>query len=352
MNIFYKPPKNVYTYEQVDEYYRNRRYLILLYGILEWEDTVDDEFINNITSEDLRRYYNICGFKHEEEFIKNLSVRSEEYKKDIVKNYEYFWNFDGNKKYLQEFKRPISSLYNTTDVVNFLRRFQSGLSYDRILMYNPGREPVTLQKAIQDCEKETKVIIKEHYSLFNLLGLQCFSISETNDKGHTAIKGYFYYRNEPLPMTIPLGLGMSFVKAPLTNQLTHEIIHAIQNCYTPFYKYPKELVEIPAMCIERKSMEVNQQYIDRNIALAIADIKADDPDTFDNVFNEESKSTPKVKVSNRFWHYIHYPRQYYAYVLGLIIPFKDDDIERWTKSAEACKIDVEKLISSRIYTKS
>lgn len=326
MNIFYKVPDKITYFKQVDEYYDNRKYIIMLYKWMGWKDKTNDLFLKNIKIPELRRYYNICDFPEESEFTKNAISHRQEYNSDTNKYYEQYWNYDGNYRILSKFVKPQHSLFNSEKLCAFLKKYQSGKEYYKIMLCQPVRITISIEEAINICAKETNTIIIPAWSFFGFLRYKKYHIYDNCENKYNENKfiGSFYFKeNTGQPCTTPLGLGLSFIESPMTHQLTHELVHAVQNCFTVFYRNPKELVELPAMILEKKYSMFSQEFIDKTIALSLADMNSDDPYTFDKIFNEESKSTPPIKVSNRMWHYLNYPRQYYSYALGLIVPYNN-----------------------------
>lgn len=362
MNLFYSVPESVDTVEAVDKYYANRKYIMLLYDAVSVTDKTHEKFMSKITVPHVKVYYNITGYAHKSTIERNRVIGLQEYiaararkpvgdeKKDIE---EKFWNVTFNTDILNEFdrKQNNNSHFDPEHVLKFLQRHNPREHVDYILSSTTEYAPISIDDAIIQCEAATETRLKARWSLFNLFGYKCYSVV---DERMRQTIGTVYVKIGPgNPQTIPLGKGMSLIKSPkhtepnrVTHQLTHELVHGVQYCFNNFYDIPKEIVELPAMALENTLAPASSAVIQKTVALSIADILADDVETFDTIFKEQAISTPPLNVANRFaWHYINYPRQYYSYALGLLVKPQRGDIATWVRSPLSCIEAVQKLIA-------
>lgn len=143
--------------------------------------------------------------------------------------------------------------------------------------------------------------------------------------------GYFYWQvcGGDHPRTIPLipaggdKSSLSLVVANEDFNLPHEITHAVQYCFIPFWEVPKEEVEIPAMMVEtmvrrKKGVPFPPLFLRKQAALALADLLSSDPEEFNRNFETWGKFKDAGHIASRFWHYSNYDKKYYSYVLGLL----------------------------------
>jgi hypothetical protein len=122
----------------------------------------------------------------------------------------------------------------------------------------------------------------------------------------------------PLLTTTP----MQFISTTNNINLVHELTHGVHFTFVPFYKIPKDLVEVPSMCIENSireihAMQFTQRDISRQVALSIADLVANSPDEFNELYEKYACITNAGDVRARMWHFTNAPFKYYAYALGM-----------------------------------
>ncbi len=361
MNPFYRLPNIVDTVDLVDKYYANRKYIMLLYDALSITDATHKKFMSATTVPRVRSYFNISDYVHKEALEENSKAGLQEYVTARRRNFEgddrksieeKFWNVDFNTKLLNEFDRKQhESLFDLQHVVKFLRRHHPNKPTEYILSSGTQYQPIDIKDAVLQCEAATETRLKSRWSIFNLLGYKCFSV--TDERTQENIGTVYVKISAGNPHTIPLGKGMSLIKSPpgsiagsVTHQLSHELVHGVQYCFNKFYDIPKEVVELPAMALENALVPASEECLQKTIALSIADILADNVETFDTIFKETAQSTPPLNVANRFaWHYINYPRQYYSYALGQLVKPDHGDIAAWVRSPQMCIEHVRKLLA-------
>lgn len=395
MNPFYKLRTSYNKSQDIEEYYNNRRYFVLLNLLFNQTDTVDDEFQKRVTGSAVKSYFNVCNQSDlVKEFETNMSKGRAEYvadqrnpklsqeEKDM--SYTQFWSWNGNQSVLDKYQRSDTKdlLFNPTKLEKYLRSKKTNTTTPYIMRIKPDYKNVPIKDSIKIVEDIAHIIIIKSFSflcLFLMLlnwitwllsklricnhmnkKLSCYNIYSLHHKQKI---GYFYYLHDYVgqPMTHPLGLGYSLVMAPATHQTTHEIIHTVQNSFTPFYMYPKELVEIVPMYVENlltntesrsnpligdfKLSEFGELYRNRNISLAIADLKANTSSEFDEIFNKEMGCN-FIHISNRTPMYMHYDRKYYSYALGLIVDIPIWQLQILIKSPHECLKFIEKLLDT------
>ncbi len=377
MNIFYKLYDKYDTKEKVDGFYANRRYISLFYNLMGYDDKMMNEMEKRVTEPTIKDYINISEHIAEEaEFVKNAKTGQPEYaksNKDDQEAYLKYWNYDGNYDVLKKIKRPSNSLFPLDKIKKFLISKKTNKSTPMLMRIRPKYTTIGIPTAIKLASGYSGLYILKSFSLICLfvnmlvwLRDKIFTKFSYTKNWLASARSASYYsihdgkRSEGdiyivhdcvgQNMTIPLGFRCSIVRSPPTSQMVHEILHGVQNSFTMFYEYPKELIELVPMVVETiinsadpEFSEFFELYKNRNIALALADIEADDPVTFDEVFNRESGSLP-IKLSNRFWHYLHYPKKYYAYALGLLINVDASMIPELLTSPNKCKEYIDRLI--------
>jgi hypothetical protein len=275
-------------------------------------------FYKNITGDKLTRYYNF--HPDEATFSKNISKNHKKYIETSdtdTEAYQTFWNEEVNRDVLQRYVKPQSCMFDAKLLSKYLRSAMTNIKHQQILRAKPFYAPITVEKAIEICEYEMNIKIKRLFTFMPVY--QLYAICDLLTGKYV---GYFYLRvieKYEHPSTQPLGDSYSLIRSPLTIQLIHEILHATQYCFNSPFEIPKELVEIPAMMLEKKYASCSDTFIDKTLALAIADLETDNFEEFDNTFNRLAQTDIYVKPSHRFWHYINYPKQYFSYALGLII---------------------------------
>jgi len=343
---FYVLPKEILTDNQVEEYGKLHKFKFMIYEYFGWKNIEHEEFVKNIKIPDLKRYHNVNDFEYGTEVEKNMKHGLAEYAKDPKGQYETFWGYRGNDDLLFKYKRPKKAMFDKVKLSKYLEKQLSHIPTEYIMLHKLSSGDITLDEAFTACKEELDVEIVQGWTFMRMFGYKLFHIYE-NDYFDEYI-GSFYLKVLPKghqPSTVPLHHDVSLVKSPMTHQLTHELVHAIQYCYTLYYKYPKELVELPAMLLECKYSKPSREMIDRTVALALADLEADDPKTFDFVFTHLLETKPYVNVSNRLWHYTNYARMYYSYVFGLVEQYPGNKVlKKLVIDPEECKKFVDKLL--------
>lgn len=104
--------------------------------------------------------------------------------------------------------------------------------------------------------------------------------------------------------------------------LVHELTHAVNFSLVPYYKIPRDLVEIAPMCMENSARWSNNDPISpndltRQAALAIADLTANTPDEFNETFAKHANYHSVGHVRARMWHFTNMPFKYYSYAIGM-----------------------------------
>ncbi len=333
------------------EYLRENRNKLLLNIMVGRQKRMFD-FITGISwNEAVRRYYTPHAHPYLEKFIENAKKGSKEYNNDLTEDsYIKFWGATDNIKHMYAIDRKAPpSILDHKKVLEFMKKNKSDTKHSQILRNDTNI--ATGRMDIDDAISKLHTIgIDFQYVrwalipiLSSVLNAICKPLRYVFDIPHINIfrkyrilypgidgkygnKYYVYVvTNHSGPAeTIPLEQGISVVKATTNPQLVHELTHSVQHCFNSLQEFPKELAEIPAMMVENLFYPVDQKYKDKHISLAIADLLSDNPDDFDKIFNETSNSTPHARVSNRFYPYITYPKQYYGYVLGLLMKSKDN----------------------------
>ncbi len=126
----------------------------------------------------------------------------------------------------------------------------------------------------------------------------------------------------PTTTSLLTSVPTQIVNAITGYNLVHELTHAVHFSLVPYYKIPRDLVEITPMCMENYArFEFNEPLDDwdvqRQAALAIADMTTDTPDDFNTVFAKNACLENVGDVRARMWHFTNVPFKYYQYAIGM-----------------------------------
>lgn len=104
--------------------------------------------------------------------------------------------------------------------------------------------------------------------------------------------------------------------------LAHELTHAVNFSFVPYYKLPRDMVEIAPMCMENAVREIiddpiKPNDIKRQLALGIADLTTDTPDDFNSCYANLMNQRNVGDLRARMWHFTNFPYKYYSYALGM-----------------------------------
>lgn len=132
---------------------------------------------------------------------------------------------------------------------------------------------------------------------------------------------YLILKHGVNPFTLPLMKGTSIVVTAPNFNLIHESVHSVQYAFQSYWNIPRELVEIPAMCLEniaRKdhNCELSKEQINRQAALALADLTTETPEDFNQAYEKFLRITNAGHIRAKMPHVVTNPQTYYGYVLG------------------------------------
>lgn len=313
------------TKEKIRSFYDSNRYWMILSDW--WHNTHMTKAFITFISLIGHQFKSFYPSNDTTEFDKNLMIGCEKFNEDREANYGDFFLAEHNKTYLEQAdkikRQPIQTAFNPEIFTRLQENIKSKININIRNPFTSKRTTLksTISESIRICEETCLVTIQEKWSLFNIIGIKLFKI--TDYEGHYGT-GYFYLRMFKTyipPITIALDNHISYIKSSYTHDLTHEIIHAIQNSFTHFLDIPREISEVASIMIEHKVNPFDDAFITKLAVLSYADIIAENSKQYDTIINELVHDNKPYNVSHRIWQYVHYPRQYYAYILGIIIPY-------------------------------
>jgi hypothetical protein len=288
------------------------------------------------------------------EFYRNTFAGKAAYRKIMIGDgssaekraaYNQFYNSGVNVQYLKDNPRKISSekpLYPISSMLKYLKQKNAELKKGISPYLQPWEVQVrpsvdyTLGEAIVCIQETWDVELTPEWSIVGWwYGYHRLKITDYYGPGPLprwftkhrygtmwVAKG-FKPTDNPSGIAIPVGVSDTVVIAPYTEKLIHEMTHAVQNAYIPYWEMPRENVEVATMLIERKyGPGFSKEYISQTLSLAIADLESTDAVDFDKILARESPVNNPGCISSRFTPYYMYPRSYYTYALGMILPIK------------------------------
>ena len=158
---------------------------------------------------------------------------------------------------------------------------------------------------------------------YNQWGLQRFDVID--GVTHKHVGSIIVHQSKTLPpTTTPLLTEppLQIVNTTGGYNLVHALTHAVNFSFVPSYKIPRDLIEIAPMCMENSARWCNDDSLSpndltRQAALAIADLTANTPDEFNEIFAKHSNTHPVGHVRARMWHFTNMPFKYYSYAVGM-----------------------------------
>lgn len=269
--------------------------------------------------------------------------------------YDKFWNFKKNIKYLADNPRKLSKkkpIFNMGSLVHYMKVKNLEIKQSmKNLPVEPWEIPsagksinYTLKEASDIIEKEWDVQIKHVWSITGWwYGYHKLTISEEYNPTDDLVSPPYYkhrgtmwvakkFKDTDIDQSIPVNTTDTVLFAPYTEKLIHEMTHAVQNTFVPYWTRPREISEIATMLIERKyGPGFGKVMMSKQLSLAIADLTSKDAQDFDSIYKRESPFKNPGSITCRMPHYYRYPRSYFTYVLGMVIPIEiDRDLIRST----------------------
>jgi len=188
----------------------------------------------------------------------------------------------------------------------------------------------TMEEAIMQAETKLFVTLKPKRYLgsiglqlknwYHQWGLSRFDIIDDITDRH--VGSVIIHQSTTLPpTTTPLLTNppLQIINTTGGYNIVHELTHAVNFSFVPYYKIPRDLVEIAPMCMENavRSQPISNKDLSRQAALAIADLTADTPDEFNVIYSKYTNTRPVGHVRARMWHFTNMPFKYYSYALGM-----------------------------------
>ncbi len=269
------------------------------------------------------------------EYIKNIETdnRHEIYSK--------YWNHPENMERAREIQKKYIAPDPDPIILSNLQRKLSLLSTSMDII--PAADApsnklktanITFAQAIEHVEEYLDVKIKQtrylgsltlqFYNWWYKLDLKRVYIYDLlNNKEIYKGSAIIYYTNGT-PFTTPFltTSPIQYIAASNNINLVHELTHAVHFTLVPYYKIPRDLVEVTSLCAEnsireKHNISYTQRDIVRQLALSIADLTAKDPDEFNTLFEKYAKFSNAGHVRARMWHFTNMPYKYYSYALGM-----------------------------------
>lgn len=164
------------------------------------------------------------------------------------------------------------------------------------------------------------------YHIADNLSPYCEKCNDPNTLKFKTIGEVIIHESLKLPATttplLTTGLPTVFINTTGDYNYVHELAHAVHFSFVPFYKIPRDMIEIAPMCMENsvrrdRWQPISAQDLQRQAALAIADLTATTPDEFNEIFAENAGLKDVGHVRARMWHLTNMYGKYYSYVLGM-----------------------------------
>jgi hypothetical protein len=294
----------------------------------EFIDHIMDVGSDNVTCNTYLRIMNLVGKAHKKKRI-----------------YEKFWDNSAGMERAAKIARREKSSRDSKQICiveNILLERASVWNSEELAMDSyelfanavvPHHQSLTVSEVIPIIEKLLQVRIHRAISnFFNIRewyhGLKKYCIYDNDE-----FMGYFYIQDLKAgehPRTVPLipagthDYPVTLIMINNDYNLPHEITHAVQYCFSPFWEIPKDIVEIPAIMVERYFRNIgghnySNGFIRKHVALALADLKSRNPQEFNANFEKYANVTNAGHVASRFWHYSQYDKKYWGYVLGILM---------------------------------
>jgi hypothetical protein len=314
------------TLRRKEEFYRKYGTAILQ-EVIKSRLPANDTGISNIFVKNCRKGYS-----------KYLSaMRGNKGKHAKRQAFNTYQNLKVNIKYLEDNPRVLSKkkpLYDLKAVNRYLRRTNHLLKSKITRVVEPWGIPVgtptkySIGEVIEIVEREWDVKFTRHPSQFS----DFYKFTISSSKSCRRLRSNYHHRgtvwiNKTFNIAVdrdistPVGVRDTVVFAPFTEKMIHEITHAIQNAFTPYWELCRENREVATMMIERKyGQGFGNIFTSRNVCIAIADLESSDAKDFDKIYAEECPINKPGLITPRLPHYYLYPRSYYSYVLGMTLP--------------------------------
>jgi hypothetical protein len=356
MGQSYSLPEKICSTKQVYEFYNNN-WKTILYSNGDCEIYNKFKTLVSDEQESLREYLGaaIYNTKDVENFTKHLLTTKEgttfsdyigamtNVNIDMTQKenpYEEFWNNpEGMERAAKIIRKP--SQRDTSNIIEILQNISGEKSQKvhNVNIFAPtcgAQNQNKLDPCIIIGEVAKMLDVQISRSTLNLLNLWEYwnGLQKYNVYDNGVFMGYFYLKERTdsgQSCTIPLipageaSIPTSLVYTKYDYNLPHEITHAVHYCFVPFWDVSKEIVEIPAMMVERyfrirDNNDFSPEFRRKQIGIALADLLSNDPDEFNTNYEKYANVFAAGHIASRFWHYAHYDKKYYSYVLGICMP--------------------------------
>lgn len=267
---------------------------------------------------------------------------------DRIKAYDEFWSHPKNMERAREiqnrYKRP-----NDEQYLPILLRLRNMIfKINKQIMFDPDQPKIhpasildTSNSDILITDDEIFEAVEHHLGVkfkqtsylgsiilqFNNwrygLGLQRYHLYD-NSFPNRPLSSIIIHHVQSNPTCTPLltDIPTQVINTTGGYNLAHELTHAVNFSFVPYYKIPRDMVEIAPMCAENAIREINDDPIEPNIikrqlALSIADLSTNTPDNFNECYANLMNYRNVGDIRARMWHFTNLPYKYYQYALGM-----------------------------------
>ena len=238
--------------------------------------------------------------------------------------YDALWNFPENMERARKIDRNVEG---NNKIFKRLRRFSNDFKETESYRLFTPRKNVTDIHVDEVTTTVGKMLGVKFTKVFYIWEWM-YGVSKYHIYDGETFQSTLYLKLDDTiaPRTIPLiplcdrSQAVNYVESPNGILLSHELTHAVQYSFIPFYNVPKSVVEISSMFVEnlfRKwyNCAYSDKFIRKQIGLAMADLKSNTPDEFNSNFEKYARVKNAGHIASRFWHYSNYPGVYYSYLL-------------------------------------